>query len=148
MCIRVHVCLYVRMYILVHECVGVYTCVHVCISVHECVCIMCMCMCRYLCACVGQSTYKCHFSLLSTFIFWGRVSCWTWSLLIWLGWLASVFKDLPASAHTPPLPPVLGHRCALPYLPFTCTLGSRLRSSCFGGRHLLSFLPGTDDYHI
>lgn len=51
-----------------------------------CMCCMCLCMYLYLCVKAG-GPMQVSPSVAALFNFWGRFSHWSWSSLVWLGWL-------------------------------------------------------------
>jgi hypothetical protein len=67
----------------------------VCVCVRVCVCACTCSLCTYVCTCGGKK------SMPVTFIFWDRVSRWTWSSLTLLGWLGvSPALEIGACFHT------------------------------------------------
>ena len=57
-CLRLHVCLYVFMYMCVHACASVYLCVCVIMRVYACLCTSvctsaCLCICAWSCVCTS-----------------------------------------------------------------------------------------------
>lgn len=86
----------------------VYTSVWDCLSVSVCVYVhLCvyMCMCPHMCICVLIERPVVGVRCFQLFIFGGRVSHWTGSQSVHLGWLArSSFRDCPGPCflrHTP-----------------------------------------------
>lgn len=99
---------------------------------------VCVYVCTPECTCGPEVILGVFFSFLSILRFWVRVSHWPRGLLLWLGWLASVFSGLPVSACPHPSLPVLGLQMCSSYLPWMSFWRSRLRCSCLGDGHLPS----------
>lgn len=160
MCIcvlQVWVCIYMYMYVwymYMYTYMFVYGCVHICVWM----CFVCVCViyvaCVYVHMCLWvilpvqfvqrkKGTLGCN--SLSCFILfaWGRVSHWTWNLLIFFFgpvWQSANFSDPSVS---PPHPQALESQAHTAMSDFYMALRSKLRSSCVHSRasHPLSSSP-------
>lgn len=58
-----------------------------------------------VCTCIWRPKVNAHLSLISTFMFWDRISYWTWSMTVGLGWMAN---ELQGFIYLLPFPSMLG----------------------------------------